>query len=329
MAKYKVYVSDYDYPDLSIEKEILEPIGAEVIGLQCKSGKGLAELAHDADVILQQYAEIPRETLAKLKKCKGICRYGIGVDIVDVEAAYEYGMVVANVPDYCIDEVGDHTLALGLMLLRRIPMYHNAVRAGRWHWKEAGAPIFRFRNTTWGLIGFGRIAQNVARKLQGLSISVIACDPNVSGSYMGSTGVKKADFDTVLSEADVVAVMTPYMKETHHLIDERALKMMKPHGVLLNCARGKIVDNKALYRALTEGWIAAAGLDDTEEEPAKQQNWHPNDNPLFSLDNCIITPHVAYISETSIKESRETVAENAKAILLGQVPPYLVYPKRK
>jgi len=247
---------------------------------------------------------------------------------VDVEAAYEYGMLVTNVPDYCIDEVGDHTLAMGLMLLRRIPMYHQAVREGRWHWQEAGAPIFRFRTVTWGVIGYGRIAQNIARKLQGLSISVIAFDPYVSASYMHSTGVKKVDLDTLLTKSDVVNVMTPYTKETHHLISERALRLMKPHGILLNCARGKIVDNKALYRALTEGWIAAAGLDDTEEEPAKLPNWDPRDNPLFSLDNCIITPHVAYISETSVKEARETAAENAKAVLLGQTPPNQVLPKR-
>jgi len=326
MAKYMVYVSDYDFADLSIEKEILEPIGAEVIGLQCKTGEGLAELAQDADVILQQYAKIPRKTLVKLKNCRAICRYGIGVDIVDVEAAYECGMVVTNVPDYCIDEVGDHTLAMGLMLLRRIPKYNKATKEGRWHWKEAGGPIFRFRTITWGLIGFGRIAQNLARKLQGISISVIAVDPYVSESFMNSTGVKKVEFDSLLAAADVVNVMTPYTSKTHHLIDERALRLMKPHGILLNCARGKIVDNMALYRALTEGWIASAGLDDTEEEPAKLEKWNPADNPLFSLDNCIITPHVAYISESSLQEARKAAALNAKAVLLGKIPPNLVKP---
>ena len=118
MAKYKVYVSDYDYPNLDIERSVLEPIGAEVIGLECKTGEDIAELASDADVILQQYAKIFRETLSKLKNCKAICRYGTGVDIVDVEAAYEFGMIVTNVPDYCIDEVADHSISMGLMLLR-------------------------------------------------------------------------------------------------------------------------------------------------------------------------------------------------------------------
>ena len=138
MPKYKVYVSDYDYPNLDIERSVLEPIDAQVIGLQCKSGEGLAEQAADADAILQQYAKIFRPTLEQLNNCKAICRYGTGVDIVDVEAAYELGMIVTNVPDYCIDEVADHTIAMGLMLLRRIPMYARGARQGNWHWSASG-----------------------------------------------------------------------------------------------------------------------------------------------------------------------------------------------
>jgi D-3-phosphoglycerate dehydrogenase len=137
MSKFKVYVSDYDYPDLDIERSVLEPIGAEVIGLQSKTGENIAELAADADVILQQYAKIYRDTIEKLKNCKAICRYGTGVDIVDVEAAYEHGMIVTNVPDYSIDEVADHTITMGLMLLRRIPMYSQATRL---RWQDISIP---------------------------------------------------------------------------------------------------------------------------------------------------------------------------------------------
>jgi len=320
MAKFKVYISDYDYPDLSVERSVLEPIGAEVIGLQCKTGEGLAELAADADAILQQYAKIPRETIAKLKRCKAICRYGIGVDIVDVRAAYEHGMVVTNVPDYCLDEVADHTIAMGFLLLRRIPMYAAAARQGRWHWSASGGPVFRFRDLTWGLVGFGRIAQNIARKLGPFGFSVVAFDPYISASYMRTLGVRKASLDELLAGADLVNVMCPHTPETHHLIDEAALRKMKRHGVLVNCARGKIVDNRALYQALTEGWIAAAGLDDTEDEPAKQAAWSPESNPLFRVDNCIITPHVAYVSEEALREGRRIAAENARAVLRGEPP---------
>ena len=326
MPAFRVYVSDYDYPDLAIERGVLEPIGAEVIGLQCRTGEGLAELAADADAILQQYAKIPRETIARLTRCKAICRYGIGVDIVDVQAAYEHGMVVTNVPDYCLDEVADHTISLAFTLIRRLPMYTQACRDGKWHWSASGGPVLRFRGMVWGFIGFGRIAQNIARKLLAFGFSLMASDPYVSASFMSTLGVRKVAQGEVFAGADVVNVMCPYTPETHHLIDEPALRRMRPHAILVNCTRGKIVDNAALTRALCEGWIASAGLDDTEEEPAKLDHWSPKDNPLFSLSNCLITPHVAYVSDASLHECRRVAAENARAVLLGEQPPNLVRP---
>jgi D-3-phosphoglycerate dehydrogenase len=233
--------------------------------------------------ILQQYARIPRSTIEKLKVCKAIYRYGTGVDIVDVEAAYEHGMVVTNVPDYAIDEVADHSISLALMLIRRIPWYAEATRAGRWHWSESRGPIQRLRDSTWGLIGFGRIAQNIARKVRAFNFHIIASDPYVSAGFMATYGAEKVDFETLLARSAVVNVMCPYTPETEHLINEQALRKMKKSAVLIDCSRGKIVDDRALYRALSEGWIASAGLDDTEEEPAKLDHWDPADNPLFSL----------------------------------------------
>jgi D-3-phosphoglycerate dehydrogenase len=327
MAKFKVYISDFDYPDNEIEKSVLAPIGAEVIGLQCKTGEGLAEQAADADAILQQYAKIPRDTIRRLTRCKAICRYGTGVDIVDVQAAYEHGMVVTNVPDYALDEVADHSITLALMLVRRIPWFAAATRAGRWHWSESRGPIQRLRDSTWGLIGFGRIAQNIARKVRAFNFHVVSSDPYVSEGFMATCGVEKVELVDLLTRSDVVNVMCPYTQETHYLIDETALQRMKKTAVLINCARGKIVNNQALHRALSENWIASAGLDDTEEEPAKLPSWNPADNPLFSLDNCIVTPHVAYVSAGSLQECRKVAAENAKAVLLGRAPPNLVRPE--
>lgn len=320
MTRFKVYVSDYDYPNLDIERSILEPIGAEVIGLQCRSGEGLAEQAADADAILQQYAKITRATIEKLQKCKAICRYGIGVDIVDVQAAYEHGIIVTNVPDYCIDEVADHTLAFGLMLLRRIPMYSQATRRGEWHWSASGGQIPRFRSATWGLVGFGRIARNLNRKLMAFGFEVVAHDPYLSRSYIATHGVRKVELEELLRTSDIVCLMCPYTPETHHVVDARALAAMKETAVLVNCARGKLVDNQALYQALVQGQIASAGLDDVEEEPAKLESWSPEGNPLFTLDNCFITPHSAYVSVQSLEECRHVAAENARAVLLGQPP---------
>lgn len=328
MAKFKVYISDYDYNDIEIEKSILEPIGAEVIGLQCKTGEGLGDLAKDADAIIQQYAKIPRATIEKLANCKIIARYGIGVDIVDVEAAYENGMVVTNVPDYCLDEVANHAITMSFMLMRNIPFYNEKVHEGSYRWQDWRGPIPRMRDSIYGLIGFGRIAQNLTRKMKTFGFDVISYDPYVSESFMDTMGVRKVDLDTLLKTSNVVNVLTPYTKETHHIINEDALKKMRKDSYLVGVSRGKCIDNQALFKALTEGWIVAAALDDPEEEPMKMKNWTPSINPLFTLDNCFFTPHTAYVSAGALNECRHVAANNVKAVLLGQTPQDLVKPKK-
>jgi len=222
--------------------------------------------------------------------------------------------------------VADHSIAMGFMLLRRLPMYYRASRAGIWHWSAAGILPSRFRGSVWGLIGFGRIAQNIARKLQIFGFEILAYDPYVAKGYMATQGVRKVELDELFSSSNLVNVMCPYTPETHHIIDADALKMMKEEAVLINCARGKCVDNEALYQALVEGEIASAGLDDPEEEPAKLDEWTPDMNPLFTLDNCFITPHSAYVSSRSLVECRYVASENARAVLLGQPPLDPVYP---
>lgn len=326
MAKYKVYISDYDYPDNAIEKSILEPIGAEVIGLKCKTGEGLADQAGDADAILQQYAKINRSTIEKLKKCKIIARYGVGVDILDVKAAYEHGMVVTNVPDYCIDEVADHAITLSFMLVRSIQKYNASVHAGSYQWQDWNVPIQRFRGGVYGLIGFGRIAQNLARKLAVFGFETIAYDPFVSESFMHTCGVTKVSLEELLTTSHIVNVLTPYTKDTHYIINAEALNMMRTDAYLIGVSRGKCIDNAALYHALKNRIIAGAALDDPEEEPMKMDNWSPNNNPLFTLDNCIFTPHTAYVSKQSMEECRRVASENVKAVLLGQKPFDLVQP---
>lgn len=325
-AKFKVYVSDYDYPDLSIEKSILEPIGAEVIGLHDKTGEHLAELAADADAILQQYAKIMRPTIEKLKNCKVIARYGIGVDILDVKAAYDNGMVVTNVNDYCIDEVADQAIAFALMLMRNIPFYDAKVHAGSYRWQDWRAPITTLRSARFGLVGFGRIAQNLAHKIQAFGTEVVAYDPYVSKSLMHSHGVTKVELDELLKTSHTVIVLCPYTKDTHHIINEDTLRMMRKDAFLIEVSRGKCVDNKALYTALHDGWICGAALDDPEEEPMKIANWTPAMNPLFQLDNCFFTPHTAYVSSETLVNCRYIAAENVRAVLLGERPMNLVKP---
>ncbi len=318
--KFKVYVSDFDYPDLSIEKGVLEPIGAEVIGLSCKTGESLADLAKDADAILQQYAKIGRDTIAALPNCKVIARYGIGVDILDVPACYEHGIAVTNVPDYCFDEVADHAVTLALMLLRSIPFYDRKVHAGSYRWQDWNAPIPRLRGATFGIIGFGRIGQNLAQKLKAFGIRVTASDPYVSEAWMRQQGVEKVSLDAVLQQSNCVIVTAPYTQGTHHIIDAGALAKMRPDAALVCVSRGKCVDNKALYEALKSKAISAAAVDDPEEEPMKMDAWTPAANPLFTLDNFFCTPHTAYISTGALQECRKTAAENVKSVLLGQRP---------
>lgn len=326
VSKFKVVVSDYDYSDLSIERSVLEPIGAQVVGAQCKTGEGLLDYARDADAILIQYAKVYRPTIERLERCKALCRYGAGIDVVDVEAAYEHGMVVTNVPHYCVEEVAEHAVTLAFTLLRRIQWYAESTRAGKWHWTNGGLPVHRFSSLTWGQIALGQIARRIVKYAQAFGFKIVSYDPYVSVEAMRELEVEKVEFPELLRRADVVCVQSPLTKETRHLIGEPELRAMKSEAVLINCARGPIVDNKALYRALTEGWIASAGLDDPEEEPAKLAHWNPKDNPIFTLDNCLVTPHSSYYSEESIIEARQTAAEEAAAVLLGKEPRYLVRP---
>lgn len=324
MSKFKVYISDFDYPDNEIEKTILEPIGAEVIGLKCKTGEGLAELAADADAILQQYAKIGRDTIEKLTNCKIIARYGIGTDILDVAACREKGILVTNVPDYCLDEVADHAISMSFMLMRNIPHYNQCIRKGSYQWQDWIAPIPRYRGAEYGLIGFGRIAQNAARKLQMFGFRVSAYDPFLSESFMSTHGVKKVSLDEIFEKSDVVNVFCPYTEGTHHIVNAENLDKMKTSAYVVCVSRGKCVDNKALYEALKCGRIAGAALDDPEEEPMKILNWTPEMNPLFTLDNFFCTPHTGYVSRQALEECRKVASENVKAVLLGKKPHDLV-----
>ncbi len=320
MSKFKVYISDYDYPNLDIEKSVLEPIGAQVIGLQCKTGENLAELAMDADAIIQQYAKIPRATIEKLKQCKIIARYGIGVDILDVEACYDNNIIVTNVPDYCLDEVADHAISLSFMLIRSLPFYNRKIRQGSYKWQDWNAPITRYRGATYGLVGFGRIAQNLARKLPMFGFKVVAYDPYISQSMMNSHGVQKVELLQLAGMSDIINVLTPHTKDTHHIINKEFIDNMKENAYLVGVSRGKCIDNKAVYDALINKKFAGIALDDPEEEPMKLDNWTPDMNPLFKLDNCFFTPHIAYVSQEALDECRFVAATNVKDALLGKKP---------
>lgn len=220
--------------------------------------------------------------------------------------------------DWCENEVADHAMTLLLAAARKVCGYDQATRAGVWRW-QTGEPIYRISGRTLGLLSFGAIAQAVCRRAAGFGLRVIASDPYMPAADIADRGAVPVSRDELLDQADYLVIQAPLTKETHHLIGEPELRRMKPTAILINTARGPIVSDEALYQALSEGWIAGAGLDDIEEEPAKHRDWTPS-NPLFGLGNVIITPHAAYYSEESLHTVRDFAASEVVRVLTGQPP---------
>src|SRR5215468_1147872 len=314
-----VVITDYDYGDVDIERAIIEDAGLRLVAADCKTEDDVIEAAGDADAIIAQYATVGARAIDAFTRCKVIARYGTGVDIVDVDAATRRGILVANVPnDWCQNEVADHAMALLLAAARKICAYDRATRAGVWRW-QSGEPIHRMQGRTLGLLSFGAIAQAIAARAHAFGMLVIAHDPYMTPDDVTAHGAMPVSFGELIEHSDYLVIQAPLTKETHHLIGAEELRRMKPELILINTARGPIVSDAALYEALKEGWIAGAGLDDIEEEPAKQRDWKP-ENPLFSLDNVIITPHAAYYSEESIHTVRDFAAREVVRVLTGQPP---------
>jgi len=320
-TRQTVVITDHDYGDVDIERAIIEDAGLRLVAADCKTEDDVIEAAGDADAIIAQYATVGARAINAFARCKVIARYGTGVDIVDVDvdAATRRGILVTNVPnDWCQNEVADHAMALLLAAVRKICGYDRATRAGVWRW-QSGEPIHRIQGRALGLLSFGAIAQAIAARAHAFGMRVIAHDPYMSPEDVTAHGATPVSFGELIEDSDYLVIQAPLTKETHHRIGEAELRHMKPTLVLVNTARGPIVNDAALYMALKEGWIAGAGLDDIEEEPAKQRDWKP-ENPLFSLDNVIITPHAAYYSEEAIRTVRDFAAREVVRVLTGEPP---------
>jgi D-3-phosphoglycerate dehydrogenase len=318
-----VVITDYDFGDVAVERKILEKAGAKVIALQAKCQEDLFDVAPNCAAMINQYARIGQATIERMQQCQVIARYGIGVDIVDVDAATTKNILVTNVQDYCTEEVADHAMALWLTLARKLPDYDRATHKGIWQW-QSGQPVHRLRGRTMGVVSFGKIGQAIAQRTQAFGVKVIAYDPYLDESVASAHQVELVSKQALLQRSDYLLMQAPMTPDTHHFLSDAEFAEMKPGAILVNTGRGPTVDNQALYRALTEGHLAAAGLDDPEEEPAKRANWSPADNPLFSLPNAMITPHAAYYSEESIHTARVTAAMQVAKVLTGQQPDYPV-----
>lgn len=316
-TRWTVVITDYNYPDLSIEEKELARWGARVIPAQCKTPEDVLAVAKDADALISQYAPITRTVIQGLRRCKALGRYGIGVDNIDVQAATERGIAVINVPSYCEEEVSDHTMAMLLAWARRIPHYTFEIRQGIWDWKT-GRPIHRLNGLVLGLLGFGKIARLVARKAKAFGLTVIAYDPFLPDEVFAKEGVEKVGFNELLIRSDFLSIHVPLTEATRHLINAEALQKMKPTACLINTSRGGVIDESALIQALKEGRIAGACLDVTDPEPP-----HPN-NPLLSMSQVLLSPHVAWYSEESQIELRQKIAQNIGRALHGLLPAGLV-----
>jgi D-3-phosphoglycerate dehydrogenase len=256
-----------------------------------------------------------------MQKCKIIARYGIGVDTIDLEAATANGIIVTNNPTYCIEEVAEHTMALLLACARKIAMYHRLVRAGRWE-VPPGKPIFRLAGSKLGLVGFGNIGRQVAKRAAAFGMQILFFDPFVEAAAAGVPAQKK-ELNELLAEADFVSLHPPLVPKTRKLIDAAALARMKASAFLINCARGPIVDTEALVRALDAKTIAGCALDTVDPEPL------PDGHPLRGRDNVIITPHAAWYSEQAMVGLQAGAPNEVRRVLTGAWPVNVVNPAVK
>lgn len=318
--KWKVVVTDYEYQDLRHEEEVLAALGPGlelVKHVQCRTEDEVIAACRDADAILNTYAPVGARVLENLPNCRVVSRYGVGVNTVDLAAATRQGIYVANVPDYCMDEVSDHALALMLSWARKVTFLNQQIKAGQWDYK-LGRPIFRLRGRTLGLVAFGRIPRALTPKALAFGLRVLAYDPYIDQDIIRQAGAEPASLEEVLGRSDFVSVHVPLNAETRGMLNRDNLRLMKPSAFLINTARGPVIDETGLLEALQAGWLAGAALDVIEEEPVRP------DHPFLTMDRVILTPHTAWYSEESEVEMRRKCARNVLEVLTGRPPTYLV-----
>jgi D-3-phosphoglycerate dehydrogenase / 2-oxoglutarate reductase len=269
-------------------------------------------VASGADALLVTYAKINADMIRQMKKCRIISRFGIGVDNVDLDAATAAGIVVTKVPDYCIDEVSDHAMALLLAAARKIPMATEQVHSGTWKMPNF-VPIHRLRGSVLGLVGFGRIPQLVAPKAKAFGLRVVAYDPFIPKEVFANAGVEQVDFPQLLKMSDYVSIHSPLTPETKGLFNADAFKQMKKGAYVVNTARGPIIDEAALAAALDAGEIAGAALDVMTQEP-------PVNSPLVGNRKVILTPHTSFYSEESLVELQTKASQEVVNVLSGKPP---------
>jgi len=318
MSRFLVVVTDDRHGSYDEEKQVLSQIDATLEVHDFKNDLEAVEVLRNADGVLVNLFPLGANVIARMTKCKVISRYGVGYDNVDVDAATRAGIQVTRVPDYCVEDVSDHALALLLGCVRKIAYKDRKIRSGRWN-LDRDQPIYRIRGKVLGFVGFGAIARALKRKVSGLGLAkVLVYDPFLEPSSVKAEGAEQVTFDTLLRESDYISVHAPLSRETKGMLGEKEFSIMKKEVILINTSRGPIVNEDALIEALQSKRIAYAGLDVFEKEPL------PEKSPLLKLDNVVLTDHSAWYSVEAMAELKTKAAQNIVEVLTGRKPTYPV-----
>jgi D-3-phosphoglycerate dehydrogenase len=326
VAKFKVVTPagpSYGAPgaDYKLEMEALDPLGATIVEVIAKSEDEFISGACDADALYGRGRPISKRVIDGLERCRVIALGSVGVDSVDVAAATSRGIPVTNVPDTFIEEVADHAMMLILATFRRLVTMDRFVREGRW---AEGRPLLyqypRFMGQTLGFVAFGHVARAVAVRARAFGVHMLAYDPYVEELVMSQYGVEPVTLTELLQRSDIVSMHAPSTADAHHLLTEEHFRLMKREALFINTGRGATVDERALIKALQEGWIAGAGLDVLEQEPPAPSN------PLLKMENVILTPHAASASARFDPARKRRVGQEIALVLSGRWPRSCVNP---
>jgi len=317
MARPLIAVTDSVFPSLDPAIAALKRIDPELRMAKSTAPDDILAVAREADAILVTYAKLPGDLLRQLKRCKAIGRFGLGVDNIDIPTAAELGIVVTYVPDYCMQEVSDHAMALLLALARKVVRSNDLVQAGRWE-MPAVVPIRRLAGQVLGLVGFGNIPRQLAPKAKAFGLTVLTHDPYVAPDALAAAGVAGVSFDDLLARSDFVSIHAPLLPATRGLFNASAFARMKRGAILINTARGPLVDEAALIAALDAGQVGGAALDVVATEPLVK------DSKLLGRPNVILSPHTAFYSVEALEELQTKCASDVARVLSGEKPVYPV-----
>lgn len=316
MKRLKVVITDREYENIDNELRILKGIDADIYDYQFKNERDIINVTKDCDALIIQYAKINENIINNLSKCRIIAKYATGLDGIDIEAATKKGIMVSNVQNYCSEEVSTHALSLLLSMNRKLSDFNNWTSNGNWF--NMGKRVIGLRTSIIGIIGYGNISRLLISKLMPLCDEIWVYSNSASTDEVEKSGAKLKSFDEIIINSDYISIHCPGNEKNKYLFNKEVFKNMKKSAVVVNVARGNVVNEEDLIWALNEGEIAGAALDVLEQEPPNK------DNPLLKMKNVIVTPHTGWYSVDSQKRLQSTVAEDVVRALTGKIPENLV-----